>query len=67
MKTTVNQSLNHCGYYVGKPLRVTVNKLGKTWAEPIGWTPKQALWLSVPNTIAQYVGKEFNDLSNRSR
>jgi hypothetical protein len=30
MKTTINETKNHCGYYAGKPVRVTTNRIGKT-------------------------------------
>lgn len=59
MRTTINQSKNHCGYYVGKPLLVTTNSLGKTWCEPVGWAPRQATWLTVPHTLPAYIGREM--------
>ena len=59
MKTTINETKNYCGHYVGKPLRVTTNRIGKTWCEPIGWTARQATWLTVPRTLPGYIGREL--------
>jgi len=58
MRTTINESSNYCGYYVGKPIRVTVNALGNVWTEAVGWKPDSQNWLGIPNTKPIYIGPE---------
>lgn len=59
MRTTVNESSNRCGYYIGKPLRVTTNSLGRVWVEPVGWKPDQCKWLEIPKTPPIFIGREL--------
>lgn len=56
MNTDIYNTLNLCGYNVGKPVQVTVNCLGKTWSAPVGWNSNQATWLTIPNVKKGYIG-----------